>query len=53
MHQHFVSITLTNRPNYLRASYAGEAGIVFGGVCLSVRLSAQNLENDWSEVNVT
>jgi len=30
-----------------------EAGIVYGGVCVSVRLSAQNLENYWSEIDVT
>jgi len=29
------------------------AGIVFGGVCLRVRLSAQNLENYGSEIDVT
>jgi len=31
------------------------AGIVFGGVCLSlfVSLSAENLENYWSEIDVT
>jgi len=30
-----------------------QAGIAFGDVCLSVRPSAQNLENYWSEINVT
>jgi len=30
-----------------------QAGIVFGGVCLSVRLSVQNLKNYWSEIDVT
>jgi len=29
------------------------AGIVFDGVCLFVCLSAQNLENYWSEIDVT
>jgi len=28
------------------------AGIVFGGVCVSVCLSARNLENYWSEIDV-
>jgi len=30
-----------------------QTGIVFGGVCLSVSLSAKNLENYWFEINVT
>jgi len=29
------------------------AGIVFSGVCESVRLAAENLENYWSEIDVT
>jgi len=28
-------------------------GIVFDRVCLCVRLSAQNIENYWSEIDVT
>jgi len=34
---------------YLSACYAGQAGIVFGGICLSVCRFMQNLENYWSE----
>jgi len=30
-----------------------EAGIAFGGVCLSARLSAQYLDNNCSEIDVT
>jgi len=32
-----------------------QAGFVFGGVCESVRVcvSAENLENYWSEIDVT
>jgi len=29
------------------------AGIVFSGVCVSVRLSAHNLENYWWEIDLT
>jgi len=29
------------------------AGVVFGGVCVPVCLSARNLENYWSEIDVT
>jgi len=40
----------------LRASYAGQAGIVFGSVCVRIYivcLSAQNLENYWPVIDVT
>jgi len=30
-----------------------QAAIVYGGVCLCICLSTQNLENYWSEIDVT
>jgi len=39
---------------YPRASYAASRyGFLLASVCVSARLSAQNLENYWSEIDVT
>jgi len=38
---------------YLHTSYAGKAGIVFGGVSVCICMATQKLENYWSEIGVS